>query len=1003
MVVWRENRPSVQSWPFPSGLCGDADVTRWRGFLAVMAIVTGDRYLDSLVRFVERNAEPLVDGSLTLKLNPTGLRYVQSRLEALEELERLINGAPVDYLRAYVSDLGDHRALEQLRRILELLTSLKVISVLDPPSRDPTPLSLRPFARLKVLELRGCDLSSSSAKGLLELRRTLEKLICHNSTDALRHVFASRLVEINYSAAWKRLTFVSCACNGLILMDESLQLLPAVETLDLSRNRFAKLDNLRKCHRLSFLDLGFNQLRTVASLNEVICPIVKLVLRNNALTTLRGIENLRAVQGLDLSYNLLSTFSELEILASLPSLRNVWLEGNPICCARWYRGHFFSLFPDPERVKLDDKGISRGEYWERRAIIVGRRKRPAGHGFYIPVNMTADDGDGIMAARKRLSRLASIQDKKQAISSSSEDVDLEVKDDSADEESQITGLIGRPECMKKDQGDAENSERVRNSKTSFVRDKKVKVRKRPLPLKNFLNLSKADDFRDKSILKQPVENCDEPSSLAEVNEDTVKMQHLNSLDAIQDIISSRQSSLSSASPPQYRKDILHRRQNLEEKFLQISADPSFSTSSESRSGSSDDDSCDSIDSCFEHIHDLSDSEEEDLPVDASNGRIERLAGVLIEEDYINDHNTNQGFEGQIRGRMKLDERLDVLSQHESLLYTMQSIEQMTLNQMHDEIEKPLKDRVQNVFLEGRVSCLNDFGSQTGKQSLLNLKDNEVFGSWRGIVFCDWVLEEETSFRERRVAVLLSDELKVYVLLVNETHEGRGMIPRIVGCHLLDEIVEIVIGLESQALRVNLEDGVAYVFLTRSASKLDRLLSLFHAHESSGPNRKFRIKCWEQVQVHLFDQDICGGVKLSIYFYAVPKLYHNDDQGETWLSRSLFLVEGHLCLCMENLADFGKSPDEFSLSNPYFTLHSCWPIEGISKMEIETDQCNCLTMTLDESRVVKNSRTRRGLPKVTWQKPELTWRLRWTSKKALRSFVALIKGLHVELATSPKGR
>lgn len=147
-----------------------------------MAIVTGDRYLESLVKFVDNQAEKLIEGTLVLKLNPVGLRYVQSRLEALGELESLLAGAPVDYLRAYVSDLGDHRALEQLRRILRLLPSLKVVSVLPPLRRDPTPLYLLPFGRVKVLELRGCDLSTSAAKGLLELRFTLEKLICHNST-----------------------------------------------------------------------------------------------------------------------------------------------------------------------------------------------------------------------------------------------------------------------------------------------------------------------------------------------------------------------------------------------------------------------------------------------------------------------------------------------------------------------------------------------------------------------------------------------------------------------------------------------------------------------------------------------------------------------------------------------------------------------------------------------------------------------------------------------------
>ena len=160
-----------------------------------MAIVTGDRYLEKLVKFVDEEAGALIEGTKVLKLNPAGLHYVQSRLEALQELERLLAGAPVDYLRAYVSDLGDHRALEQVRRILRLLTALKVVSALPPPARDPTPLSLLPFGRLKVLELRGCDLSTSAAKGLLELKHTLEKIICHNSTVSFfgcLHLFSNK-------------------------------------------------------------------------------------------------------------------------------------------------------------------------------------------------------------------------------------------------------------------------------------------------------------------------------------------------------------------------------------------------------------------------------------------------------------------------------------------------------------------------------------------------------------------------------------------------------------------------------------------------------------------------------------------------------------------------------------------------------------------------------------------------------------------------------------------
>lgn len=85
---------------------------------------------------------------------------------------------------------------------------------------------------------------------------------------------------------------------------------------------------------------------------QVSCHVVKLVLRNNALTTLRGIENLKSLEGLDVSYNIISNFSELEFLAGLPNLQSLWLEGNPLCCTRWYRAQVFSFFSYPEKASL---------------------------------------------------------------------------------------------------------------------------------------------------------------------------------------------------------------------------------------------------------------------------------------------------------------------------------------------------------------------------------------------------------------------------------------------------------------------------------------------------------------------------------------------------------------------------------------------------------------------------------------------------------------------------
>ncbi|XP_077241107.1 uncharacterized protein LOC143881739 [Tasmannia lanceolata] len=643
-----------------------------------MAIVTGDRYLDFLVKFVEKKTGFLLDGTLILKLNPVGLHYVQSRLEQLQELEGLLAGAPIDYLRAYISDLGDHRALEQLRRILRLLTSLKVVSVLPAPARDPTPLSLLLFGRLRILELRGCDLSTSAARGILELRHTLEKIICHNSTDALRHVFASRIVSIKDSPVWNKLSLVSFACNGLVLMDESLQLLPVVETLDLSRNQFAKVDNLRKCTKLKHLDLGFNHLRTVASLSEVACPIVKLVLRNNALTTLRGIEHLKSVEGLDLSYNIISNFSELELLSGLPSLQRLWLEGNPVCCARWYRAHVFSFFTHPERLKLDESGISTQESWKRQIILASRQKRPATYGFYCPAKDESEEEGSVNTKRRMFSRLASIEDEEQWRHCSSEAVDHEslsrdredlrrvdnVISDGVDE---IVGLMNRVEFMKKERsvlwlrefrewmdqtsGNSVDGSKFTNLILSPCKEKHVKSRKGHKHIgessrnvsdsvhssgdENSTNVLGSDisltdtfagfrvndyfDSNGKRALEPsmmdgiqksvPIQQMDTTGSKEEQvrrfsheERNLLPLVGLNSfspvtltmeggdgmdpkvniapLTAIDEIMVSRSSSIHLGSPPHYEEDILHHRHNLEEEFLQLSAESYYVASSD---------------------------------------------------------------------------------------------------------------------------------------------------------------------------------------------------------------------------------------------------------------------------------------------------------------------------------------------------------------------------------------------------------------------------------------
>ncbi|KAL1137495.1 hypothetical protein V6Z11_A12G311500 [Gossypium hirsutum] len=877
-----------------------------------MAIVTGDRYLEKLVKFVDDQAGALIEGTKVLKLNPAGLHYVQSRLEALQELERLLAGAPVDYLRAYVSDLGDHRALEQLRRILRLLTTLKVVSALPPPARDPTPLSLLPFGRLKVLELRGCDLSTSAAKGLLELRHTLEKIVCHNSTDALRHVFASRIAEIKGSPQWNRLSFVSCACNGLLLMDESLNLLPAVETLDLSRNRFAKVDNLRKCVKLKHLDLGFNQLRSISSFSEVSCQVVKLVLRNNSLTTLRGIENLKSLEGLDVSYNIISNFLELEFLGGLPSLRSLWLEGNPLCCARWYRAQVFSYFSCPENLKLDDKAISTREYWKRKIIVASRQKRPSSFGFYSPAK-GAEGEEGINKKRRKASRLALIENEQHSTYICSDQDSLSCGNEMrsgeeniiSEDEAEIVDLMQRVEQLKKERSILwlrEFKDWMDHASENFADDDNFNVAMLHPGKENYkkggkserhlsegsryvsdsvqasgdessMNILESDNsFADTSGSVNANRYCDpifssgitggftlpglrtmdvkheyqksylhdEASSgsvLAESSHRNIfaldesnrmvqnaVVSHLNTVGIMTE---SNSSSANPGSPPHYQKDLLHRRHNLVEEILQLSAESYSAASSDSDTSCSEDD-----------------YSEAGIPVqEYPNGSTEGHSPLhsFAHTYYEKGNNTSHGSQNGIgiidsctEQTLRINKIADWFEKRKSgrkpKRRVISLLEENSCQQVPQE---------SNGTLEGKNDFIEDYFNK-------NVADLTVHEACRSYMRCNCMVDQPFC-GEREVALVLSSEEKLYVLLVGVTFDGSESILDLLGSHRVEDIREVLVGLSLQVVRVYVKGNVAYLFITRSIKKSSQLLYMLKASDSSTPNdkcplRRFRLSC-----------------------------------------------------------------------------------------------------------------------------------------------------------------
>ncbi|WCJ42099.1 Outer arm dynein light chain 1 protein [Euphorbia peplus] len=1045
-----------------------------------MAIVTGDRYLEKLVKFVEQHAGHLLDGSVILKLNPAGLHYVQSRLEALHELENLLAGAPVDYLRAYVSDLGDHRALEQLRRILRLLTDLKVVSVLPTPARDPTPLSLLPFGRLKVLELRGCDLSTSAARGLLELRHTLEKIVCHNSTDALRHVFASRIVEIKQSPQWNRLSFVSCASNSLILMDESLQLLPAVEILDLSRNKFAKVDNLRKCTKLKHLDLGFNNLRTIAPFSEVSCHIVKLVLRNNALTTLHGLENLKSLEGLDVSYNIISNFSELEFLSCLPSLQNLWLEGNPLCCGRWYRAQVFSYFNFPNKLKLDDKEITNREFWKRQIIIASRQKRPSSYGFYSPAKEDAEGEGSTIKKSRKVSRLAAIESEEDSTCFSSDpespscDNDIQSKEENviSDDEAEIVDLINRVELMKKEDSILwlrEFKEWMDHESDNFT-DEGAYGRAMLHHIKEHHPKNKGDEKHDRRSSRYPLNSLhtsgdeigadflESDASVVDLSPRRMgrpKQNHeksylqgvsvqgdhkiiengnLSPLTAIDDTTESYSSSAYPVSPPYYQEDLLHRRHNLVEEFLQLSVESYSVASSDSSSSSSEDDLHE-----YDHLtpDDLSQNERylnctvgysssdlsNDVKYDQNHGSTHAMEnrrfffGVNNLNSNSNDipclscadevdHGDDEKTDWLEKTSRRKQKRRVVSLSEDGVDKTVtsgrpningdacQADEIIDTKQLNKNASKAPAPTISNV---GRFS--DDF---VEKFFNANVADSRMSETCRHYMCCDCILEPDSLYREREVVLLLSSANKLYVLLIGVAFDGSGNILSLLGWHRAEDVKEVLVGIGLLVVRVYIERAT-YLFLTRSIEKSRQLLYILQIFGPSAINDKCILRSLEQVQVDLFKKQICGGSKVSIFQYAMVLSWNRHEDG-LWLSRSLFVIGDHVLLCIEDLKKFSTRSIVGS-SSPYFSLDSCCCISDITKLVVESGESQHITLYLEHASTIEFSSSSKAQKEVATTDTgnsgpsSLTWKLKWFSKESLCNFVALLKAIHASITMS----
>ncbi|GFN84539.1 hypothetical protein PoB_001104500 [Plakobranchus ocellatus] len=275
---------------------------------------------------------------------------------------------------------------KDLGHILDFITrckQLKVICQREPVGTsnilmNKVPFDLTLFKSLQTLSIQGCNMRLIT--GLETVKQTLSKLEVHQSSSSMKEVLLQDAhhwraedggIIVGY---WDFVTAVDFSHNSFSEIHESIQLLPNLESLDMSHNVVESIQNLQWLSQLTFVDLSHNNIRHLDSLHTKLGNIKTLRISHNRLERLHGFAKLFSLQTLDISYNSISTIEELWFVSQLPCIEDLTVEGNAVTNSLDYRTKTLEMFGDRVREVVLDKQRSDQKELDTVAVLQALRK-----------------------------------------------------------------------------------------------------------------------------------------------------------------------------------------------------------------------------------------------------------------------------------------------------------------------------------------------------------------------------------------------------------------------------------------------------------------------------------------------------------------------------------------------------------------------------------------------------------------------------------------------------
>ncbi|KAL0068718.1 hypothetical protein AAF712_004047 [Marasmius tenuissimus] len=170
---------------------------------------------------------------------------------------------------------------------------------------------------------------------------------------------------------WEWLKHLSLSDNALTFFPSELTThLTSLTHLDLSSNLLVSVpQGLGALHNLISLNISDNMIDSVLGIYQNLGQVLSINLAHNRLESLCGLERLRALERVDLRNNLIEEAAEVGRLATLPNIKDIRIEGNPLVeIEEAYRVACFDYFwKEGKSIHLDGTPPS---FYERRSLTI---------------------------------------------------------------------------------------------------------------------------------------------------------------------------------------------------------------------------------------------------------------------------------------------------------------------------------------------------------------------------------------------------------------------------------------------------------------------------------------------------------------------------------------------------------------------------------------------------------------------------------------------------------